>query len=788
MRKMAFMVAFLVLTGSTLSAVTTRKKTYRKPVVKTTYRKYTRRKPIPKTVKKVKKTTKQQEKSPIKPAPKLSGVSVYRATFEKDLFLKHDLNMKGLHATERLTFTKPRRWNILEGTELHLFFNHSEALLPSLSHLSIAINNITLKSITLTKENSVTTEVIMPIPPYILDDYNTLSFLVDQHYTEDCEDPFSPALWTKISKKSYILFKYRPLSPIVNLGLFPYPFFDKRDYGTREINFVVPKIPTISTVEAMSYIDFILSNYISFRNVKINLLKSASETDKDVILVGTIKENPEILKYASMDELFPTKGGANISPGTGVLLIKNDPKNTKRAVLIVTGMDPPGVEKAAKALFLASKILSGQRGIIYDANPVDTLREREQVGYIPLKKTFKLSELGMSDTTVRGFYAKPVNINLFTQPDAQFFPKGSKLNLVYSYSAGLDGRLSMIEVIINNRSIVSKLLRNKAGESYATLSVPLPTWLLGPRNHMLVVFHLFPINYDPCRRVSDKQIWGTVHAKTEIKLDREYFVEMPDVSLIKYGGFPYTLWANMKDVVFVIPDKYTLQDIHNLLLLVSYFGKNTFPQSIRFRVVTPDLLNGTEFLKNYHIIAIGNESDNSFVRELSDRKYLYVTKAGVKTLRTYIKTRKRSLWHRIFGGGEEGVRTEVLKAYDFDSAGYLEQIISPYNKNKTVLVAYARNEKNIQYPLEALLVPKILTKFKKGNIIAVNSAFEVKSIDVGKKRIIGNVGFLKRLKFYIARHVLLLSLILIIVLYLLYKVIKTIVDAYKKKRLMEEEE
>ena len=772
MRKVLYLMVLFFLTGSMLNAVTVRKK----PYYRSTYRK-----------KVVKKSKPAAPPKSVKKAPRVAGVSTYRATFEKDLFVKKDLNLKGLHATERLTFTKPKRWNVLEGTEIHIFFNHSEALLPSMSHLSIAINNITLKSITLTKENSVTTEIVLPIPPYILDDYNTLSFLVDQHYTEDCEDPFSPALWTKVSKKSYILFKYRPISPIVNLGVFPYPFFDKRDYGPREINFVVPSTPTVSTIEAMSYIDFILSNYISFRDVKVNILKSSSETNKDIILVGTIKENPEILKFASTDELFPKKG-AGVSPGTGVIMVKNDPKNTKRAVLIVTGMDPQGVLKAAKALFAGNKILSGPRAVIYDVNMVDTLKYRQQKGYIPLKTKFELSELGMSDTTVRGFYAKPVNINLFTQPDAQFLTKGAKLKLVYSYSAGLDGRLSMVEVIINNRSVVSKLLRNKSGESYATLNVPLPTWLLGARNHMVVVFHLFPINYDPCRRVSDKQIWGTIHASSTVKMDREYFTEMPDVSLIKYAGFPYTLWQNMKDVVFVLPDKYDYDDIHNLLLLVTYFGKETSPQSIQFKVLTPAQLSGEEMLKNYHFITFGNEANNSFIRELSDRKYLYITKYGVKSLRTYVTVKKRSFWKRIFGGGEEGVKIEVIKAYDYDSAGFLEQIISPYNKDKTVLIAYSRNRKNIQYPLEALLMPKILTKFKKGNIVAVNSSFEVKSIDIGHKRIVGHVGFFKRLRFFFARHVLILSILMIIVLYLLYKVIRALVDEYKKRRLMEEEE
>ncbi len=761
MRKVTFILAFFVLTG--LNAARIRKKT------------------APgKPVKKVKSAAQTQ------PAPSYSGIQTYRATFEKDLYVKRDITLKGLHATERLTFTRPPRWNILEGSEIHIIFNHSEALLPSLSHLSIAVNNITLKSVTLTKENSVSTEIVLPIPPYILEDYNVLSFLVDQHYTLDCEDPFSPALWTKISKKSYILFKYRPISPIVNLGVFPHPFFDKRDYGTREINFVMPSIPTTTTIQAMSYVDFILSNYISFRNVRVNIFRSASETDKDVILVGTVKENPEILKFASTDELFPSKG-VGVSPGTGVIIAKNDPRNPRRAVLIVTGVDPRGVEKAARALFAGSKILSGQRSIIYEVNEVDTLKEREQKGYIPLKKKFELSELGMVDTTVRGFYAKPIDINLFTQPDAQFFPKGSRLKLIYSYSAGLDGRLSMIEVIINQRSVVSKLLRNKAGESFATLDVPLPTWLLGPRNHMTVIFHLFPINFDPCRRISDKQIWGTIHASTTIKLDREYFVEMPDVSLIKFSGYPYTLWQNMKDVLFVLPDKFNVEDIHNLLLLVTYFGKETSPQSVKFKVVTPGMLSGPDYTKDYHLIAFGNESNNRFIRDLSDRKYLYITKKGIKSLKTFEK-KKKSFWKRIFGGEEEGITTEVIKAYDYDSAGFLEQVISPFNKNKTVLVVYSRNTANLRYPLEALLIPRILTKFKKGNIIAVNSSFEVRSIDVGKKRIVGKVGFFKKLRFYIAKHTLLLSILLIIALYLLYKVVRAIVDAYKKRRLMEEEE
>ena len=54
---------------------------------------------------------------------------------------------------------------------------------------------------------------------------------VVQHIDDECEDPFDPALWTRVSNQSTLTFNYYQDTITGDLGEFPMPLYDKLGYG-----------------------------------------------------------------------------------------------------------------------------------------------------------------------------------------------------------------------------------------------------------------------------------------------------------------------------------------------------------------------------------------------------------------------------------------------------------------------------------------------------------------------------------------------------------------------------
>ena len=137
---------------------------------------------------------------------------------------------------------------------------------------------------------------------------------------------------------------------------------------------------------------------------------------------------------------------------------------------------------------------------IRDPVPPPTLREPLPV---PPRNAasgvrFPLSEMRMKDTTVRGFYAPPVRIPIHMEGDAEVHIDGARIGLDYAYSSGLDTRLSTLEVRLDDVTLRSVSLREAGGAEKTRLWVDLPHELMKPDTELEVVFHLFPLNFDPC--------------------------------------------------------------------------------------------------------------------------------------------------------------------------------------------------------------------------------------------------------------------------------------------------
>lgn len=507
--------------------------------------------------------------------------------FDQDLYVDQDLMLEGITATETVSFRVPRTWDLTQDPVLHLKFNHSASLTASRSVLTIWVNNKGAGSVRLNADNvnDGNLRIRLPRSAFYEEGYNNVQFRVVQHVDDVCEDPFDPALWTRVQLDSFIRFGFKELPLPTDLLEFPYPYFDARGYGPTEFSLAGIDKASAAQLDALAILGFTMGRHASYRGMEMRgPIADPSQASTHVLIVGTPSENSLVSRYIDTSKL---------RPGVGTIASVPNPNNNAKAILVVTGGDAEGLVKAAEALSSQDRYeaLSGNIASITeirDPAPPDSQRvplpvpSRDEAGGI----RFPLSDIKFADTTVRGFYAPPVRIPIRMEGDAEVHIDGARVGLDYAYSSGLDTRLSTLEVRLDDVTLRSVALNDAEGDEKSRLWVDLPYELMKPDTELEVVFHLFPLNFDPCVYVTDKHIWATVFGSTELRLARDGYTELPDLSKLKYDMWPLDAALEQRGGLMVVaPDDASGWDATSVVQLMSQLGSVSTTTRPDFSVV-----------------------------------------------------------------------------------------------------------------------------------------------------------------------------------------------------------
>lgn len=616
--------------------------------------------------------------------------------------------------TERVFhFSKPTNWNVQPTSAITVKFQHSASLLPERSALNVKVNNRILKTIPLTKANVNGATVTVPVPPAILKDRNTVAFQVDQHYTYDCEDPFSEELWTTVLPESALRLDYQfaPFKP--ELAQFPFPFFNPLLDGVSTVGFVAPNTLSAESQTALATVASTVGNAASWHPLDVQLLdaQTMSRSNRDFVLVGTPAENSTIAQLAANSPLRVSGSGFSAPAGAaalggddGVLLLVPHPTFKHRGVLIVSGNSPLGVQKAARFLAAnpASKLMSGQYTVVQGYEPQQQDLARQWQGYVQSNTPVSFEQLGLNTQTTRGFAAPTLHYMLRRMPDL-YMNAGSKVRLTtqYSYASQLDVEQSTLEVRLNGKSVASVPLDKVEGETNASLAVDIPAEDFFTYNDLEYQFFLYPEKFDKCRFVTDAHIWGTVHNTSVVDVPARVQAALPDVGLINDGGFPFSLVPDLSEVTFVLSSTPTPAEQDTLLQMATRFGQVAPSTASKApSVVMASQLDGSDAAKNDHLIVIGQTA----LQELGDKvssKYQLV----VENRTAELSEREQALT-RISHNPNQGI---------------LEERLSPFNKNRVVLLAYGETEQAQREVANAFKRESVFSSIQEGNIAVIQN-------------------------------------------------------------------
>lgn len=632
---------------------------------------------------------------PDAPAAAPAGIAavVHMLGFAEDLNQHTDITLQGAHAERTVVLPVPRGWELTADPVLQVDIAHSAALLAQRSHLTVLLNGAPLTSWHLDPTNAAQARVTVALPRRMLVDYNQVTFQVVQHYTDGCEDPFDPSLWTRIAHTSSVEMRARALPVTDGLEAWPFPLVDRRAFGPLELTPILATVPSAETTRAAGEVAFALGRLAEYRTVHVApTLTRIEDARTATLLVGTASELPDLRGLLGDIPLGETDGLVAILP---------NPADPTLPMLIVTGGGPTGVRRAAQALVGQDRqpVLAGQTALVRDVVAGLPADPRGPSWSMPSSGPAPLSTFGYAGQTVRGYFPASIRLPIRLEGDSLIQPGGGTLTLRYAYAAQLDPELSAMEVRLDGLTLRSVPLDDPNGRADATLKVTLPEDIVTPASHVDVIFHLFPREYDACKRVSDRQIWGSVFPTSTLDIPRDHVAEMPDLGRLRFGAWPYDTRPAVGDVVVALPDVPSTLAWAAGLELAGGLGRLTRATAPAFAL---ELAGATSLSgkKDAHFILLADATRHSLYDSLAASGALALVEAAPA----------RSLLGPT--------KAPLLVAQDGRPLDTIEQILNPSNAARSVLVLHEAVDGGLQRLVAAVTEAERVAQLE-GNAVTV---------------------------------------------------------------------
>ncbi|MGJ3246066.1 MAG: cellulose biosynthesis cyclic di-GMP-binding regulatory protein BcsB [Elainellaceae cyanobacterium] len=603
----------------------------------------------------------------------------YILEFNRSPVVGNRLRMEGVYPESRVGFTRPREWKVASAKAL-LRYQHSPSLLSQRSFLTLQLNNTSVGSISLDRSASEIGEAVFDIPVSLIQDYNELSMVAEQHTSETCTNPSDPSLWTEILPDSKLVFEFQPQPIALDLSLYPYPFIDALSLDPNRLSYLSPDSSSEEWLTSLARFQTSIGRITEFQTIETQVVEDIDELSwgDRLIIIGTPREQPLL---SELELPFTVENGQILDgddqplPGEVGVLMLTTVQDGSVPVLVISGNAPLGVAKATQDLVQPGDrdIVAGQAAIIDRVSDVPSPDPRDWPGYLPTVNSFQLDDLTVPggqpfrEVTVHGAEAPPVRVNFHALPDDRF-SRGSTMTLHYSHSPQVNPRTSTVEVLIDNVAIGSKRLSNRNADAKKTFKVNLPDNLIKPDSILSIRFILNPRESEFCGLTTDEQLWGRVYGDTSFDLKRGNVVRLPDLELLK-TGYPLTAPQDLSAAGVVMPDAPTEADIETLLAITQRLGQVSKADSVKLNVYRSGAVPG-EVREERHLVAIGRR----------DRF----------PLQNVLQTENFSLqdgFTRVWKGSQ----VHALP----DTEGVVRSVLSPQNRDRIILALTAQTDQGL---------------------------------------------------------------------------------------------
>jgi hypothetical protein len=651
-------------------------------------------------------------------------------TFAEAAGTPRDHVLEGVDAAAEVVVSVPEAWELVSDPVLRVQFDHSSALRPDRSHLTVVVNDHPVGSIALDGSNGIGGELVVAVPREVLQPWNHVVLRASQRVGGACEDPLDPSLWTRVRATSTLEMEYLPRPVVPDLGRLPFPLFDETGVGPARLALGLAAAPSPATVAAVGRIGLAFGRLAAYRRVDAaEPITDLAHARTHVVVVGLPDENPLVR------QLLPT---LTLAPSEGWVAMRPNPNDPALAVLVVTGADAEGLARAAAAVAGRERreVLSGTDVRVTAARDAAPPAHRQLPRPAPPDDVFRFTDLGVDDRTVRGFHTPAVRVPLGLEGDAVVRPGRGAMTLDYGYAAGLDGRLSAMEVRVDGITVATVPLDDPAGASRAHARIELPDTVLRPDAVVDVLFHLTPRDFDTCRYASDRALWATVYASSRFELPRDRVAELPDLSRLAVGGWPYTLEPSRGDTAIVLPDAPSPSDVTAGFELSAMLGRVTAADAPAFRMI-PSAGHTLDALRDAHLLLVATDTPHGLRDRLRDEGRLRLDPGGGRSLRA-------------------SDRAALIEAQGDGALGAVEQLLHPGDPDRSVLVLHAPTAALLGAVVDTLTDPVRVSELD-GSVAVLAADGETRTLTLAERRQVGRYAVGAAVQGLVRRHWLLLG-------------------------------
>lgn len=669
---------------------------------------------------------------------------------------------------------------------LHLSYRPSPALLPTMSHLKVYLNEELAGLVTITpeqlgKENQATVN----IDPRFITDFNRVRFELVGHYTNICENPANSSIWVNIGKESKLDLTLQKLPLKNDLSDFPEPFFDSRDNRPLQLPMVFASSPDLGEQHAAALLASWFGVQAQWRGQSFPVLYNQLPQQQHAVVFATNDRRPAFLQdYPPVDK--PT------------VEIISQPDNPYQKMLLVLGRNDADLLTAVKGIAQGDVLLRGQSSTIEQVKQLMARQPYDAPNWVRTDRETKFSELQQYENQLQadGVQPYPISLTLNLPPDLYLVrARGIKMDLAYRYTSPLQNDGSRLAVNLNNQFMQDYPLQVKSESGKQLLHIPLvqglqdtsasltiPALRLGVVNQLRFDFDysttiIGGTSQDRCETVTPVTNHVVIDGNSTIDFSGyRHYMEMPSLRAFANAGFPFSRLADLAQTLVLVNTRPQPDQVSALLNALGNIGAQTGYPALNVQI-TDDWTKAKS--ADADLLMIGripaDLREDSRINLLVERAKSWVNKPVRQPVLDNVDTPP--------GDRTAASQTTII------SDGPMAAIIgfqSPFHEQRSVVALLADSPHAYQLLNNALLdTGKRAAIYGSAAIIRESG---VNSLRVGDRYFVGHLPWWERLWHGLATHPVLMALFAVIVVVLVALMVWRLMRLVTRRRLGNEDD
>lgn len=505
------------------------------------------------------------------------------------------------------------------------------------SQLDVFLDGTLVSSVSLGLDNVQDRQTLeIPLPAEILNRQQFHRIELNFGAQDHCRARVEASVFTS-ARNSGIRFEYREQLPVLDLALYPRPFYNIRPVTESEhVVMVLPDNASPNDLQAAAAIaggiGYLTENSLQIRYRELNELSDFERENSNLILVGKPITHTLINDYYERD-LLPTQledgaisiSGSNLEPTDGVVQLVRNFDNPLRAVMLVTSLTDAGLVKAAQAM-------AGPRSVLGQSGPVLIVSDVKALGRGDIsslsKNQLTLRDLGQNeDVILQGLGQSRFDIS-FTIPPGTELSTEANVEVFFNYSRLLENANSSLTVLVNETPIESIVLgdlddnenvTDPNAEGIRSFTAAIAPGLVTPGAENFLTFIVnAAIPSLECQTPDGDVVWLTLSDRSSLNLPRTAAEDRADTNFVGLFPAPFGQLPNLSDLWINLPTDASSEEVEGALRLVSQIASSAVnAEGISPRLNRGTLPDGIDVSK-FNYILIGRPTTNPLISALND--------------------------------------------------------------------------------------------------------------------------------------------------------------------------